>query len=118
MRQELGDSVQVRRRGVRGEGEVVLVDGGHEALLVAVVIGVVVFLKFLLACTKNSMFLCSILQIEVINFVYLQGSTERRSPSSVNFVTALAYHSCLALPAAFTQPGDLLLAEPCTLKLD
>ena len=32
----------------------------------------------------------------------------------VNFVAALSYHSCLALPAAFTQPGDCLLAEPCT----
>ena len=52
--EELGDSVQVRGRGVRGEGEVVLVDGGHEALLVAVVFFVVVFLEFLLACTKNS----------------------------------------------------------------
>ena len=33
----------------------------------------------------------------------------------VNIVTALAYHYfCLALPAAFTQPGDHLLAESCT----
>ena len=31
----------------------------------------------------------------------------------MNFVTALAYHFCLALPAAFTQPGNYLLAEPC-----
>ena len=31
----------------------------------------------------------------------------------MNLVTALAYHFCLTLPAAFTQPGDLLLAEPC-----
>ena len=31
----------------------------------------------------------------------------------VNFVPAVAYHFCLALPAAFTQPGALLLAEPC-----
>ena len=30
------------------------------------------------------------------------------------FFTALAYHFCLALPAAFTQPGYHLLAEPCT----
>ena len=34
-------------------------------------------------------------------------------PSLVNFVPALAYHFCLALPEAFTQPGDPLLAEPC-----
>ena len=36
----------------------------------------------------------------------LQGSAERRSPGLVTFVTALAYHFCPALPAAFTQPGD------------
>ena len=34
----------------------------------------------------------------------LQGSVKRQSPGLVNFVTALAYYSCLALPAAFTQP--------------
>ena len=33
----------------------------------------------------------------------------------LNVFTAVAYHFCLALPAAFTQPGDRLLAEPCTL---
>ena len=26
---------------------------------------------------------------------------------------AVAYHFCLSLPAAFSQPGTLLLAEPC-----
>ena len=31
----------------------------------------------------------------------------------VNFVNALAYHFCLASPAAFTQPEDRLLAKPC-----
>ena len=31
----------------------------------------------------------------------------------VNFVPAVAYHFCPALPAAFTQPGDHLLAQPC-----
>ena len=30
----------------------------------------------------------------------------------VNFVAAVAYHFCLALPAAFTQPGDPRLADP------
>ena len=57
VREELGDSVQVRRRGVRGEGEVILVDGGggHEALLdVALVVVVVVFLKLLPVCSKNA----------------------------------------------------------------
>ena len=33
----------------------------------------------------------------------------------VNFVAALAFHFCLALPAAFTQPGYPLLADACTL---
>ena len=33
----------------------------------------------------------------------------------VNFVPAIAYHVCLSLPAAFTQPGQSLLAELCTL---
>ena len=31
----------------------------------------------------------------------------------VNFVLALAYHFCLNLPAAFTQPRARLLVEPC-----
>ena len=31
----------------------------------------------------------------------------------MNFVPAVGYHFCLALPAVFTQPGDRLLAEPC-----
>ena len=44
----------------------------------------------------------------------IQGSAKRRTPGLVNFVIAVAYHSCLALPAAFTQPEDSLLAEPCT----
>ena len=43
----------------------------------------------------------------------VQGSAKRQSPGLVNFVTALAYHFCLALPAAFTQPGDHLLDDPC-----
>ena len=43
----------------------------------------------------------------------LQGSAKRRSPGWVNFVAAVTYHFCLALPAAFTQPGTQLLAEPC-----
>ena len=32
----------------------------------------------------------------------------------MNFVPAVAYLFCLALPEAFTQPGDHLLAVPCT----
>ena len=36
----------------------------------------------------------------------------------VKFVTALAYHFCLTLPATFTQPGDHLTAEPCIFCLE
>ena len=43
----------------------------------------------------------------------LQSSAKRRRPGLVNFVSAVAYHSCLSLPAAFTQPGRSLLADPC-----
>ena len=46
----------------------------------------------------------------------VQGSTNRRAPGLVNIVPALAYHFCLNLPAAFTQPGARLLLEPCTLE--
>ena len=46
--------------------------------------------------------------------VNLQGSAYRLSRGVVNFVAAVAYHFCLALPAPFAQPGDLLIAEPCT----
>ena len=44
---------------------------------------------------------------------YVQSSAKRLWPGLVNFVSALAYHSCLSLPAAFTQPGRSLLADPC-----
>ena len=42
----------------------------------------------------------------------VQGWAKRRLPGLVNVVTAVAYHLCLALPAAFTQPEDHLLAVP------
>ena len=32
----------------------------------------------------------------------------------VNFITAVAYHFCPGLPAAFTQPGVSTLADLCT----
>ena len=35
-------------------------------------------------------------------------------PGLQNFVTALAYHFCLNLPAAFSQPGNGLIEIPCT----
>ena len=38
--------------------------------------------------------------------VLIQGLAKRWSPGLVNFVPAVAYHFYLALPVAFTQPGD------------
>ena len=50
--------------------------------------------------------------------LYVQGSAKKRSPSLVNIVAAVACHLRLALPAAFTQPGAHLLADPCIEKGD
>ena len=36
----------------------------------------------------------------------IQGSARGWPPGLVNFIPAVAYHFCLALPAEFTQPGD------------
>ena len=47
---------------------------------------------------------------------HIQSSTNRRAPGFVNFVLALAYHFCLNLPAAFTQPGARLLVKPCSVE--
>ena len=38
------------------------------------------------------------------------GLGKKPFPGLVNFVAAVAYHFCLSLPAAFTQPGVNLLA--------
>ena len=38
-------------------------------------------------------------------------------PRLVNFVPPVAYHFCLALPAAFTQPGERLLARKLYLAV-
>ena len=48
----------------------------------------------------------------------LQGSAKRRFPGCENFVPALAYHFCLALPAEFSQPGKRLFAGPCSIPFD
>ena len=45
---------------------------------------------------------------------HVQGSAKRLRPGLVKFVAAVAYHFCPSLPAAFTQPGQCLLAESCT----
>ena len=73
-------------------------------------------------CLKNVIIYCQLCQLL---FIVLALSSKqapaslgipraRQSPGFVNFFPALAYHFCLALPAAFTQPGDHLLAEPCS----
>ena len=46
----------------------------------------------------------------------IKSSAKRWSPGLMNFVPAVVYHFCLALPAAFTQPGDHPLPDPCTLS--
>ena len=45
--------------------------------------------------------------------ILLQRLAEVSAPGFVNFITAVAYHFCLNLPVAFTQPGPHLLAESC-----
>ena len=52
------------------------------------------------------------------NTFTVQGSAKRRAPGLVRFVPAVACHFCLALPAAFTQPGAHLLADPFIEKGD
>ena len=46
----------------------------------------------------------------------IKSSAKRWSSGLMNFVPAVAYHFCLGLPAAFTQPGARLLQKPCTQK--
>ena len=36
-------------------------------------------------------------------------------PGLVNFVIAVAYHSCLNLPRAFSQPGKYSFGDPCNI---
>ena len=46
----------------------------------------------------------------------LQGSTIRLLPGLMNFVSAVAYHFCLNLPAAFSLPGNSLIqTSPLTV---
>ena len=44
----------------------------------------------------------------------LHGSPKESFPGLVNFVTAVAYHLCLNLPRAFSQPGKHSFGDPCT----
>ena len=43
----------------------------------------------------------------------IQGQSKEWFPDLVNFVPAVAYLFCLALPTASTKPNVHLLAEPC-----
>ena len=48
-------------------------------------------------------------QVNLINLIHygiVQGSAKRRASGLVSIASAIAYHFCLPLPAAFTQPGD------------
>ena len=47
--------------------------------------------------------------------VQVQRSAKVGAPGLVNFITAVAYHFCPSLPAAFTQPGASTLADLCIL---
>ena len=52
------------------------------------------------------------------NLVYerdVQRLAEFDAPGLVNVVHAVAYHFCLNLPAAFSQPGKGLLEIPCNI---
>ena len=44
---------------------------------------------------------------------FIQRSAIVNAPGFVNCVPAVAYHFCLNLPAAFTQPGASALADLC-----
>ena len=43
----------------------------------------------------------------------VQGISKRLFLGLVNFVPAVAFHLCLNLPEAFSQPGNGLLEVPC-----
>ena len=62
---------------------------------------------FIMQGRKNTLLSLPLSELKV------QSSAKRLWPGLVNFVTAVAYHFCLSLPTAFTQPGRSPLAEPC-----
>ena len=45
----------------------------------------------------------------------LQGSAKRLKPGLVKFVPAVAYHFCLNLPGAFSQPGKHSFGDTCKI---
>ena len=48
-----------------------------------------------------------------IPLITIQRSAKVGAPGLVNFITALAYHFCPSLPAAFTQQVASTLADLC-----
>ena len=48
--------------------------------------------------------------------MYVHGLAKKRFPGCENFVLAVAYHFCLALPEKFSQPGNHSFAGPCTVR--
>ena len=58
---------------------------------------------------------CSHLQnIPLGCLAYVQRLAKVGAPGLVNFTTAVAYHFCPSLPAAFMQPGASTLADLCS----
>ena len=70
---------------------------------------------------KESQLIFALMDLPVLNLLLflslsellLQRSAKVDAPSLVNLIPAVAYHSCLNLPAAFTQPGASTLADLC-----
>ena len=62
--------------------------------------------------------MANLLPISPVNesCLHVQGSPKECFPGLVNFVTAVAYHFCLNLPRAFSQPGKHSFGDPCTMS--
>ena len=54
-------------------------------------------------------------KVPLMFFRIYRARPKRWSPGCVKFVPAVAFHFCLALPPAFTQPADHLLARLCNI---
>ena len=64
---------------------------------------------------SRSKYMYSVLGPELVfhPLIDVQGPAKKRFPGCENFVLAVAYHSCLALPEKFSQPGNHSFAGPC-----
>ena len=60
---------------------------------------------------RDRAFLPSFLLSSIHPSLFLESSAKRWAPGLVKFVAAVVYYFCLALPAAFTQPGACLLSR-------